>query len=402
MKQYKLSVRLLAAALCLLLIPACSLALRAEGYDGDTNETLTFHGLHAFIAPYYQRLYYMAYEDELTAYTVEDTVVELNFIFREVEPPADDADWAGVCRKQLEAFAAEHDAVVFSGPYDWYLDSLGGCTMRCVAEAMDGVNNDRWDAAAFYLPAEQGVVLITLYSCSSDNCQWDYLTDFGSMLNELTYEAPQHEEYDDFEEFEEEEEAEEEPAEEPEDEPVGKDPEAEKEQSKQSTGKGGSLISSLPTPTPVPPREPMNVKNGQIFIKPAFEQVCPFTVSAGNDMDYYIYLEYIGRPESTTVKRSLKSNASSPYESDIAFYVKAGQTVEVEVPIGVYRLYYAAGYEFYGTSDLFLSSEMYTSEELLDFYADKKYYQGHSITLYAVENGNFDTDPVDPANFPRR
>ena len=392
MKRLKCSLRLLAAVLALLLIPACSLALRSEGWDEAANQPFVFHGLHASIPPYYQRLYYMAYEDELTAYTVADTVVELNFSYTELEQPADDADWPGLCRKQLEAFASEHEAVVFYGPYEWYLDNLGGCVMRCVAEAMDGIHNDRWDAAAFYLPAERAVVMITLCSSSSDNCEWDYLTDFSSMLNSLSYEAPEPAESEESGEYEKVEE-EEEPAD---------DTEAGKEQAKESSGRGGSLISSLPTPTPVPPRQPMNVKNGQIFIKPAFEQVCPFSVSAGNDMDYYIYLEYIGRPESTTVKRSLKNNASSPYESDMAFYVKAGQTVEVEVPIGVYRLYYAAGYEFYGTDELFLSSEMYTSEELLDFYADKKYYQGHSITLYAVENGNFDTDPVDPADFPRR
>ncbi len=162
-----------------------------------------------------------------------------------------------------------------------------------------------------------------------------------------------------------------------------------------------SIRTNTPTPTATP--KPMSIYNGKMLITPEYEGVSPFTVIADSNTDYYIYLEYKWAPSNTTEKRSIKSKATSPYESDIAFYLKAGQTVSINVPIGVYKMYYATGSTFFDTKLLFgTATRYYEADDLLNFYADNEYYRGHTITLKPVSNGNFDTDPISKSEFPIR
>ena len=131
--------------------------------------------------------------------------------------------------------------------------------------------------------------------------------------------------------------------------------------------------------------------------------MCPFTIIADSTTDYYVYLKYQSAPKSSTESRALKSGAKSPYEKDVAFYLKAGQQVKIDVPIGVYKLYYATGSDFYGTKLLFGdNTHYYASDDLLSFYSDSQYYNGHTITLKSTYNGNFDTDPISESQFPTR
>lgn len=85
----------------------------------------------------------------------------------------------------------------------------------------------------------------------------------------------------------------------------------------------------------------------------------------------------------------------------ISFIVEGGNNVELNVPLGTYKLYYAYGDTWYGTEYLFgLSTKYVTSDEKLKFYDDGTYYNGHTITLYKVTNGNFDTESIGADSFP--
>lgn len=154
-----------------------------------------------------------------------------------------------------------------------------------------------------------------------------------------------------------------------------------------------------PSATSTP--KPFRVHNGQTIIYGDYEGTCPFTVKAGNDSNYYIYLEYQYAPSNSTTPRELKRYASKPYKGDIAFYLEKGKSYKIEVPVGVYKLFYATGDTFYGRQLRFGDeTRCYTSDELLDFYCDGEYYNGHTITLYAVTDGNFDTDEIPESSFP--
>ena len=155
-----------------------------------------------------------------------------------------------------------------------------------------------------------------------------------------------------------------------------------------------------PTTTELPALSPVN---GELFITPDFEDLCPFTIIAGSSTNYYIYLEYQYAPATSSTTRKIKSSATIPFESDVAFYLKGGQQVKINIPVGVYKLYYATGNKFYGTELLFGdNTRFYASDELLSFYTDSQYYNGHTITLKTIANGNFDTDPIPENQFPKR
>ena len=172
-----------------------------------------------------------------------------------------------------------------------------------------------------------------------------------------------------------------------------------KKQTSSSVGNyTGNKTTSAPTATP----KPMKVKNGQMLITPDYQRVCPFKVEVPAGNDYYIYLQYIGEPDTSTKKRNRLSSAKSPYENDVAIYVQGSKTANVKVPIGNYKLYYATGETFFGTDSLFGSStSYYTSSETLSFSAEKNGYAGHTLTLKPSVGGNFGTRPMGESSFPK-
>ena len=146
---------------------------------------------------------------------------------------------------------------------------------------------------------------------------------------------------------------------------------------------------------------PVKVTNGQIIVRPDYEELCPFSVSVKGDGTYFIYLEYQKAPSSTTVSRTARSGASSKREANVGFIVTANSTAEVDVPIGVYKLYYCVGSTWYGGDEKFgENTKCYSSEELLEFYADSQYYQGCSLELWAQTGGNFEDHAISESSFP--
>ena len=140
--------------------------------------------------------------------------------------------------------------------------------------------------------------------------------------------------------------------------------------------------------------------NGEIIIVPDYECVCPLEVNVEKGTDYYIRLKYL-RASNSDVGRRLTYSASEPYESDIAFYVKSGRSAQVNVPIGVYKFYYATGHTFYGTKELFGNETLrYEAKQELSFSVKGNTYGGHSITLKKVPFGNLGTHSVNKNSFP--
>lgn len=159
----------------------------------------------------------------------------------------------------------------------------------------------------------------------------------------------------------------------------------------------GKAYSSTATSAPVA------TYNGKWIILPDYSRVCPLEIIADSSSDYYIYLDYQRAPSYSQEGRKILSFTTPPYESDMAFIVKAGCSLEVDVPIGVYKLYYATGTTFFGSKELFGDeTSYYEADELLTFNLSAGYYNGHTITLYSTYGGNFDTDEISEKNFPTR
>lgn len=176
--------------------------------------------------------------------------------------------------------------------------------------------------------------------------------------------------------------------------------------SSRATPKPTKIATSTPTPKPTSTLKPVSVYNGELIRVPGYEGQCPFTVSTTTESGgYYVYLKYLRNAPNSTEQRILKKNAKSSSDSDISFYISAGKSVKISVPVGVYKFYYAYGETWYGETDHFGSNTIYyESDDLLTFYTeddgDSRIYNGHTIELWLQTDGNFDTDKIPKKDFP--
>lgn len=119
---------------------------------------------------------------------------------------------------------------------------------------------------------------------------------------------------------------------------------------------------------------------GVIISDPVGECIAPLTVETRGEEDYYIILK--GTDE-------------------MSFYVNAGQTADVEVPLGDYEIYYAVGKTWYGKEYLFgPDTARYKCDDCFEFYEEDGYVNGWTLELYLQNNGNLHTEEVGAEDFP--
>lgn len=141
--------------------------------------------------------------------------------------------------------------------------------------------------------------------------------------------------------------------------------------------------------------------NGQILVAPSYERLCPFEVSVQGDDAYYVYLKYMSSSAQSLDSRGAPNTPAYSSVSDIAFYIAPNSTAEIDVPVGVYKLYYACGTTWYGLDQLFGKETLYsTSDELMEFYTDYSTAHGHSLELWSQVGGNFETENIVASQFP--
>ena len=160
------------------------------------------------------------------------------------------------------------------------------------------------------------------------------------------------------------------------------------------------------TPRPTVAPRPVSIYNGKILQSPIYEGQCPLTIQTpGGSGGYYIYLRYDKASSRSLDSRVSKDGGSSlnlgSWRSDLAFYVAAGETFNIDVPVGIYVFSYCHGTTWYGEKLYFGDDTLYyKSDEDLEFYTDRYYSNGHTISLIKQTNGNFDTDPTTKDKFP--
>ena len=80
-------------------------------------------------------------------------------------------------------------------------------------------------------------------------------------------------------------------------------------------------------------------------------------------------------------------------------FVQGGSTIEIEVPLGNYRLEYVAGEKWYGYKHHFKSSSAHRADKILRFYQSGNQVSGYTITLYKVRDGNLTTSTMPASEF---
>lgn len=125
--------------------------------------------------------------------------------------------------------------------------------------------------------------------------------------------------------------------------------------------------------------------NGAILKYPTAKREAPLTIHTSGDGYYFFTL--------------VKAGSNERYMN---FFAHAGETVDIDVPIGVYNIYYAKGDTWYGLNDLFgEDTKYYRLDDLFVFSDDDGDYNGWELTLTPVVDGNLDTESVSPDDFPK-
>ena len=124
-------------------------------------------------------------------------------------------------------------------------------------------------------------------------------------------------------------------------------------------------------------------ENGQILYENGWDRVAPFSVVTRGEDNFLIKLK-----------------TSTGTQDILTFFVRAGETVEIDVPLGNFTLYYATGETWYGENILFGESTLYyKADDLFDFYEEDGYVNGWTVELYMQNDGNLSTQSIVPSEF---
>lgn len=124
--------------------------------------------------------------------------------------------------------------------------------------------------------------------------------------------------------------------------------------------------------------------NGSITYGANSKRIAPLEiVTRGNKANYLIKLE-----DYSTNKHIL----------DI--FIRAGRTAKVDVPLGVFRIKYASGENWYGPEYMFgIDTNYSVAEDIFRFERKGNQVSGYSIELYDVIDGNLETRQISPGDF---
>lgn len=82
------------------------------------------------------------------------------------------------------------------------------------------------------------------------------------------------------------------------------------------------------------------------------------------------------------------------------YFIERGNTLSIEVPLGSYKLKFAAGSAWYGMKHLFGPNTSYSYiPDKLTFYVSGDYSRGHAIELIPQVGGNLDTRKMRPEDW---
>lgn len=147
-----------------------------------------------------------------------------------------------------------------------------------------------------------------------------------------------------------------------------------------------SVSQSLsPSPSPTMTINPVALpKNGQIlYYDKKLDYVAPLTISTEGTDSYFVKLV-----------------STKTWEPVLWFFVRAGQSVDIDVPLGRYELRYACGKEWYGLENLFgEDTAYYKADEFFRFKVSGTGYSGWTVELYAQRDGNLSVDEIKKEDF---
>lgn len=103
---------------------------------------------------------------------------------------------------------------------------------------------------------------------------------------------------------------------------------------------------------------------------------------------------------STGANYLLKLQTASSQRDILDVFIRGGDSIELDVPLGGYLVKYATGSTWYGYDHLFGPSTSYSkAESTFNFRQTGNSVSGYTITLYQVSDGNLRTRKIKPGDF---
>lgn len=130
----------------------------------------------------------------------------------------------------------------------------------------------------------------------------------------------------------------------------------------------------------------------------------PLEINTEGTSGYYFVLDpislYCGGDSASDFDKT-RTELMAKY-STMQFYVHGESTIETQIPLGEYEIYYATGETWYGEDDLFGEDTVYIKcDGTFLFSCDEYGSNGWTLTLTPVINGNLDTDEISEKDFPK-
>jgi len=83
-----------------------------------------------------------------------------------------------------------------------------------------------------------------------------------------------------------------------------------------------------------------------------------------------------------------------------SYFIRSGETLDIDVPIGTYEIRYATGKTWYGPSYLFGPETSYNkADSVFTFSFNGHQYNGYTVELIMQQNGNLRTSGIEPSQW---
>lgn len=137
-----------------------------------------------------------------------------------------------------------------------------------------------------------------------------------------------------------------------------------------------------PKPTPNYPEVAMPL-NGAIQTHTKRERVAPLEIQTSDGSNYLVKLVSVDLQQPV-----------------MTIFVRGGNSVSTQVPLGTYEIKYASGKKWYGYKHIFGPDTSYNkADEIFNFFSTRTTVKGYTITLYPVPGGNLRTIGINPSQF---
>ncbi len=125
--------------------------------------------------------------------------------------------------------------------------------------------------------------------------------------------------------------------------------------------------------------------SGNISYLTEKEAIAPFRIVTRKPGNYFIRLEDL------ETKKTVQT-----------IFVKGGETIQIDVPLGTYIFKYAVGNKWYGEELLFGDeTKFYKADDTFDFKIIGDQISGYVIELYKQVSGNLEEESISPDEFKR-